>query len=77
MARDRSLQTVARTGGAGFPPQTARAFAGDANVRARSWQDMEALEVKDAFLAVTALKDDRPTVVAGFRLKAARSARKR
>ncbi len=31
--------------------------------------DLEALEVHHAFLAVTAMKDDRPTIVAGFQYK--------
>ena len=35
----------------------------------RKMQEMDALEMRDAFLALTALEDDRPSVIAGFRFK--------
>ncbi|MEO5721494.1 MAG: hypothetical protein ABIR71_08500 [Chthoniobacterales bacterium] len=35
----------------------------------RMMQEMDALEIKDAFLAVTALENRRPSVIGGFRFK--------
>ena len=63
------LSALPRTGRAGFSAQAAGQHANPEGSRAQTLQEIEQLDPKKAFFALTSISDSAPSFVGGFRFR--------